>query len=319
MRTVLMSRPHTAVVAALALAGFGLAFAVGHPGTAAGQPAAAAQPAPAAPDERAADREAVQKALDGFSATFHKGDGKGMAALWTPAGEYFDDAGATYRGRAALEKSYAEYFAKHPENTLDIEVGSIRFPSRDTAVVEGYFKLHQGKKKDLTVTKCVLLYAREDGKWQITIAREQASDGLGVRDLEWLIGSWEAKKDGVAVTARYEWTANKSFIRCQMAVTQDGKTLNAMQMLGRDPAAGALRIWTFEDNGGIGLADITRDAKMWVFTSRVSMADGKVATATNLLTQLDADALLWHSVHRVLDGEPLPDLPPVRVTRVRAK
>ena len=101
-----------------------------------------------------------------------------MAAHWTAEGEYTSDDGTTFSGRAALEKAYAEFFAKNPDNALEVEVDSIRFPSRDTAVVEGHFKLHKGKKKELIVSKCSFLYAREDGKWLIAIAREWPGDGL---------------------------------------------------------------------------------------------------------------------------------------------
>jgi hypothetical protein len=146
----------------------------------------------------------------------------------------------TFRGRAALEKAYTEYFAKNSDNALDIEVESMRFPSKDTAVVEGHFKLHTGKKKELIVSKCSFLYAREDGKWLIAIAREWPGDGLSLRDLEWLIGTWEAKRDGTIVTTKYEWTSNRSFIRCHFSITQEGKTTTGMQMIGIGVAVGLI-------------------------------------------------------------------------------
>ena len=118
---------------------------------------------------------------------------------------------------------------------------------------------------------------------------------------------------------RYEWTANKSFIRCQFSVTRDGKTDPGMQMIGKDPATGALRVWTFEDAGGVGETEVTRDGKKWVFAARGSTADGKVLTATNIMTPVDADSFLWQSVERTLDGDALPDLPPIKVTRVKGK
>src|SRR5687767_2413656 len=68
----------------------------------------------AAAGDRAADQEAVKKALDTFTAAFQKGDGKVVAALFTAEGEYVGDDGTTNRGRAALEKDYAEFFAKNP-------------------------------------------------------------------------------------------------------------------------------------------------------------------------------------------------------------
>jgi hypothetical protein len=64
---------------------------------------------------------------------------------------------------------------------------------------------------------------------------------------------------------------------------------------------------------------VTRDGKKWVHASRGATADGREMTATNILTPVDNDSFLWQSVGRTLDGEELPDLPPVKVTRVKAK
>ena len=235
-----------------------------------GQPPAAGAGAPkaTAASDRASEKEEVQKAIDGLVSAFRKGDAKAVAAHWTAEGEYTSDDGTKFNGRAALEKAYSEFFAKNPDNTLEVEVESIRFPSRDNAVVEGHFKLHKGKNKELIVSRCSFLYAREDGKWLIAIAREWPGDGLELRDLEWLIGTWEAKRDGSTVTTKYEWTANKSFIRCQFSITQDGQTQTGMQMIGKMPSTGGLHMWTFEDSGGIGDADIERDGKKWVHTAR---------------------------------------------------
>lgn len=278
--------------------------------------------APTAAEEPAArqpDREAIDKALANFAKVFTAGDAKAVAGQWTAEGEYLGHDGETFRGREALEKAYAELFKKSPINKLEIEVESVRFPSKDTAVVEGHFKVQKGKARELVVSKCSFLYAREEGKWLIAIAREWPGDGLSLRDLEWLIGTWETKKDGVEVSTKYEWTANKSFIRCQMSVKRDGQTHTGMQMLGKDPVTGSLRVWTFEDNGGIGDTEITREGKKWIFTAHGATADGNSIAATNLLTPIDNDSFLWQSVGRSLDDEALPDLPPVKVTRVKAK
>jgi uncharacterized protein (TIGR02246 family) len=280
---------------------------------------AADPPKAAAPDDRASDRESVQKALDSFTAAFQKGDAKAVASHWTADGEYVGDDGTTHRGRAALEKDYAAFFAKNPNNVLEVEVDTLRFPSRDTAVAEGHFKLRTGPKQELVVSRCTFLYTREDGKWLIAIARESPGDGLSLRDLEWLIGTWEVKRDGTVVTTKYEWTKNKTYIRCHLSVTRGGETVTGTQMIGKMPSTGGLHIWTFEDAGGIGDADITRDGKKWMFAARGSTSDGRVITATNIMTPTDADSFLWQTVERTVDGESVADLPPVKVTRVKNK
>lgn len=315
MSSQAMSRAGGLLFTGLVIALVCLAF-TGNKPTTAGEPATVAEKAT---EDRAADRAAVQKAIDSFTAAFQKGDARAVAAHWTAEGEYVSDDGTTFRGRAALEKSYADFFKDNPANALEVDVESMRFPSRDNAVVEGHFKLRQGKTKELTVSKCSFLYTREDGKWLIVIAREWPSDGLSVRDLEWLIGTWEAKTDDTSVRTTYEWTTNKTFIRCHLSITQRGRTVTGMQIIGKMPSTGGLHIWTFEDAGGIGDADITRDGKKWVFATRGSTADGDVITATNILTPIDANSFLWQSVERTRDEEELPDLLPIKVVRVKDK
>ena len=267
--------------------------------------------------DRPDDRSSIEKAIERFAAAFKKGDAEAVAGCWTPEGEYIGDDGTTFTGRAALEKAYTEFFSKNPENDLQVEIESIRFPSRDSAVVEGHFKRHEGKKKELIVSRCSLLLAREDDKWMIAIAREWPGDGLSLRDLEWLIGTWESKQDGTIVHTKYEWMRNKTFIRCQFSISRDGKESTGTQMIGKDPASGALHVWTFEDSGGIGDTDITRDGKKWIYAASGVTGDGQVITATNILTPVDANSFLWQSVERSLDAEELPDLAPIKVVRVK--
>jgi uncharacterized protein (TIGR02246 family) len=311
-----MSNYRAVLVAGVAVSGICLALR-GEPREATGQPPTTPQNAEV--KERQPDRDSVQKALDSFVAAFSSGDAKAVASHFTADGEYVSDDGTTFRGRSSLEKDYADFFTKNPGHSLAVEVETIRFPSRDTAVVDGHFKLRKDKGGELVVSRCSFLYAREDGKWQIAIAREWPSDGLTLRDLEWLIGTWEAKREGVVVSTKYEWTANKSFIRCQFSVTESGRSATGMQMIGKDPATGALRVWTFEDSGGIGDTDISRDGKKWIHTARGVTADGQILTATNILTPIDADSFTWQAVERTLNDEPLAAQPPVKVTRVKGK
>ena len=78
-------------------------------------------------------------------------------------------------------------------------------------------------------------------------------------------------------------------------------------------------LWTAEGEGGIGDADITRNGKTWMFAARVSTSDGRVLTAANIMTPVDVDSFLWQVVEQTLDDEELPELAPVKVTRMKAK
>src|SRR5262245_6392826 len=80
-----------------------------------------------------ADREAIQKSARDFAEAFNKGDAKAVAALWTENGECREANGPTFVGRAAIEKSYAEFFKANPGAKIEVLVKSIRFPAKDLA------------------------------------------------------------------------------------------------------------------------------------------------------------------------------------------
>src|SRR5262249_17726974 len=128
-------------------------------------------------DNRAADRAAIRKATQSFIKAFESGDARAVAAHWTPQGEYISDEGVTYRGGAALEKAYREFFADTKGRQVEVEVESLRFLSRDTAVEEGYMKVRRGKNGERTASRYSVLHVREDGKWRMAVVREWPGEG----------------------------------------------------------------------------------------------------------------------------------------------
>ena len=88
-------------------------------------------------------------------------------------------------------------------------------------------------------------------------------------------------------------------------------------MIGKDPRTGLLHSWMFESDGGFGEAVWNWDGKQWRLDAAGVEADGGETTATNLLTPLDKDSFTWQSIDRTVDGEDAPDIPPVKVVRVK--
>lgn len=266
-----------------------------------------------------ADTAAIKKAGQSFIKAYLAGDAKAMAAHWTENGEYFADDGTVLRGRAAIEKSYTELFAKKGDHQeADIEITSIRFPSKDTAIEEGFFKV-RSNKDHWNSSKYSVLHVREDGKWLMALVREHPSEGVSLRDLDWLIGSWEASKGDNEVRTTFEWWGDKSFIRATIHIKQKGDTREGFQMIGKDRSTGQIRSWTFDNHGAFGEATWHRDGKKWVQDSAGVIDDGHVLAATNIMTMIDHDAFTFQSVHRSVGGEDVADIPPVRVTRVKKK
>lgn len=270
-------------------------------------------------DPNAADRQAIRKTVATFAEAFEKGDAKALAAHWTENGEYLSDDGQTFRGRASIEKEYAAAFAKRKgKPRVEIEVDALRFPSKDTAIEEGHFKVFVGKDLGAT-SKYTVLHVREGGQWRMAVVREWSASGASLRELDWLIGTWAAEREGLEIRSEYEWWGDKNFIRAQFSIKAKERSLSGFQMIAVDPTTGRIRSWAFDPDGSFGEAGWSRDGKKWKLESASVLADGKTLAATNIITPIDRDAFLFQSVERSVDGEALADIAPIRVKRVRSK
>ncbi len=240
-----------------------------------------------------------------------------VAAHLTDGAELIPDDSPGIRGREAIQKACAGYFAGHPHQKITLEPQSLRFTSRDTAVEEGLMRTSVENEAPAT-QRYSLLHVREDGKWLLAEIQEWPSEGTALRDLDWLIGSWQATGGGAEVSTSYVWLGNKAFIRGTIIMRQKDQTLSGMQVIGADPQTGELRIWVFESNGGFAQGTCTRDGKAWVFETEGLTADGGVLAATNILARVNNDTITWQPVNLTVDDEVIGDLPPVKVTRVKA-
>jgi uncharacterized protein (TIGR02246 family) len=267
--------------------------------------------------KRKADEEAIRKASGELSAAIEKGDAKPLANLFTEEGEYIGGNGTTIRGRSAIEEAYAQHFAKDPRTKVDLRIDSIRFVARDSAIVEGHARSQKGKADQPASSRYSALHVRENGQWPIAVLREWPEEGITLRDMEWLIGTWTAKTNGGEVRTTYDWDETKKFIRCRFSIKNKDNDLAGTQLIGRDPRTGNLRSWLFESNGGFGEAEWSWDGKRWVQDATGVEADGDEITATNILTPIDKDTFTWQSIDRTENGESVANIPPVKVTRVK--
>jgi len=277
---------------------------------------------PAQNPKREADRLALQKMAKSYIQTIEKGDAKGAASYWTEEGEFIADEGETFRGRAAIEKAYAETFAKYPKRKIDIQVESIRFPSKDTAVVEAVTRSKDAEGELIASSWTHTLLVREDGQWKLALVREwerDVNEDLGLKDLSWLIGTWDAAGKDREVTTSYQWDEKKVFIHGKFSVKEGGKVVESgTQIIGMDKSTNTIRSWLFQSDGGFGGGAWAQDGKKWVVDSAGVLADGRETTATNVFIRVNENAFTWQSINRTLDGQPLADTPPVKVTRQKA-
>jgi uncharacterized protein (TIGR02246 family) len=263
---------------------------------------------------------AVRKTADEYTRAFNAGDAKALAAFWTKDGEYVGPDGEELRGRDALEKSYVEFFKKHPKATIEVHISSVKLLGRHTALEEGSLKLKLPGDKEPTETRYSVLHVREDDGWRMASVREWApslAELTSLKDVEWLLGEWMAKSDKAEVRIKYDWDEDKAFIKGRFALKQGDKVISSgTQIIGKDPTGG-LRSWVFDSNSTYGESAWARDEGRWIIEASGVLPDGSEVTAVNILIPLGKDAFTWQSTERTAAGSAMPDTIPVKVTRVK--
>jgi uncharacterized protein (TIGR02246 family) len=269
-------------------------------------------------DPRNDDRAAIRAFLDLFVKAFESRDAKALAAQWTTDGEYSRDDGVAIQGREAIEKAFADFFAKTPEVKAEVQPQSLRFVSRDVAMGAGSVTVRRGAAEAATRANYKTLLVREDGKWRLAQLAESTDDRVSISDLGWLIGQWKSTGgQGADILTTYSWSPSKKFINVQFTIKEKDLALSGSQVLGVDPTTGAIHSWTFETDGGVGEGEWSRDGEHWVIDAAGTAADGRTLSETNVLRRVNDDTFTWQSINRLLDDKEIADLPPVKVTRLK--
>jgi len=265
---------------------------------------------------RETDRAAILQSARDFTAAFEKGDAKAVAALWTEQGEYESDDGPILRGRTAIEAAFAARFKDRPAGKMEIQVESIRFPSRDTAVEEGIIRT---TASDMLPDSAFyrVLHVREDGKWRMALSREWGAAENRMADLDWLIGSWRGQAKDHEMVISFAREKDRPFIVGEFTAAAAGKTESLGTMkIGVDSVSGQFMSWHFDHDGGYGHGLWLREGNNWVVDSRGTRGDGTETASVNILTRFGGDELGWRSIDRMVGGQAQPDSLLVRLKRV---
>jgi uncharacterized protein (TIGR02246 family) len=262
------------------------------------------------------DRDAILKSARDYETAFNKSDAKAVAALWTENGECREATGQTFTGRAAIEQAYAEFFKANPNARIDVLVKSIRFPAKDMAVEEGLVRQMRSPKDLPGSTSYVVVHIREGGQWKIALSSEGGVGQDRLEDLDWLIGDWSTKVSNGTVTLSFARDPKKPAIKGTFTRTPAGKEpLTGTVHIALDPETGRIRSWAFEDDGAHSQSLWTCDGKSWILDFKGVLADGTPTAERIIIQRVAPDTLTWRAIDRVLDGNALPDLPPMRLTR----
>jgi uncharacterized protein (TIGR02246 family) len=298
---------HKAIFVFPALLGLTFSVTVGGYRQAAAQPASATSTAQPAPHE-----VAIRQAAQTFVEAFNRGDANAVAEHWKVDGDYINEVGQRYQGRAAIQQEYETFFADNPGVKIELEINSIKQLSSATAIEDGYAAIGPFPAGPPAFSRYTVVHVKQNGRWLVASARdtrmETPPDYRYLRDLEWLIGTWSADNEGVHVEANCRWTAGQKFIERTFVVREGEKQSHSgTQIIGWDPASRRVTSWLFDSSGGRAVGVWTPHETGWLVQSKGVLSDGTPTTATNYFTRLEDHSLAWRSIKRSAGNSLMPD------------
>ena len=147
--------------------------------------------------------------------------------------------------------------------------------------------------------------------------REEHPTGLAhherLKELEWMVGEWLDESSDSIIHATCRWSDDKNFLLRDFVIHVQGKpVMNVTQRIGWDPLTKQIKSWVFDSDGGYGDALWTRNGNQWIIKSTGVLPDGRIATATNILTRTGPNAARWASTERTVGGQVDPRSPRIR-------
>lgn len=243
-----------------------------------------------------------------LATAFNAGNVDEVSAMFLPDGELVDEEGTVYQGEAEIKGLLTAFFEKFPKAKLSTEVESIR--------VLGPIAIEDGTRtistEDGSVTsqfRYIAVWSKSDRGWQLASCRDIADDPAPtpqeyLEPLAWIVGEWinEGADGKVAIT--YRWSEDKNFLlgtfRCSPA---DGPSRRSEQRIGWDPAAGRIRSWLFDADGGFSEGHWTVVDDGAVIKSASVNPDGSTASATLTLVPTSTDRFTISGTDRIVGDE----------------
>jgi uncharacterized protein (TIGR02246 family) len=279
-----------------------------------------AQDKTAADPKREPDRLAIDNLTREMIEAFDKRDAAAIAANWSEEGEFIHNDGVPIRGRADIQKGYEEYFRTLKGNPkLEIQSDALHFPSADMAVRQTTLRLKSVEGEIVASGRQDTVLVREGGRWKVAIVREwdrEVGADASLKELEWLIGTWQAVMQHREVTVTYERDKNEAFIRGTFTL-KEGATVveSGTEIIAKDNAKGVIRSWLFQSDGAFGDGVWSRQGQKWSIDVHGVKADGSELAGTVVYIRIDPNTFIWQAVSLALDGEPVADTPPIKVAR----
>lgn len=263
----------------------------------------------------------IQASLDEYVETFNRGDAEGLAKLWTEDARYIPSSGDPVTGREGILASYRQLFETNPGVKMEVADATIE-PATEGWAYEFGTDLLTYADGTVEESPYLALLKKVGDKWLIASVTDLEPTGApshheALMQLDWLIGSWKDETEGTVVETAYEWSSSGNSIWGKLSVTTDGAVEKEGRIvIGWDPIDQAIRSWTFDSEGGTAEGVWYEKNGKWFSKALHVLPDGGTGSSTRVFEKVDEDTLKWRAVNRALDGEMLPSVGPVTLTRV---
>jgi hypothetical protein len=99
-------------------------------------------------------------------------------------------------------------------------------------------------------------------------------------------------------------------------IREDEEPFQGTQIIGWDPDAKQIRSWAFNSDGSFGEGSWSQNGAEWILRKTETLADGRLASGTQVITQVDGDTITVQTIAKEVDGAPEPTTDPVTMKRV---
>lgn len=273
-----------------------------------------------------AEEAAVQEILKVYTDTFNKHDAAALAEYWAPkAVSVNSDTGSRLVGRDAIKAGFETMFKSLPDCRLTAKVTHFRFLKPDLLTLEGTSTLTSSKDEPSDNTFTALLVKVGENKWNIEHATEApiptpATPYDGLKDLEWLVGTWNDETPGVAVEASVQWNEKKTFLLRKFSIQfeNEPEAETGTQVIGFDSRTKTIRSWTFSSDGSFGEGVWSNSDDGWRVKFSHTTTDGELVTGTQVITKVDDNTAMVQIVGQEVDGDITPSANPVKMVKKSA-
>jgi uncharacterized protein (TIGR02246 family) len=262
----------------------------------------------------ASNEEAVRKTSATLTEALNKGNLDNFMANWAPDADFIDEAGKKTRGHDALRAHFKTKLSNLKGSKFSGNINSIKFLRPDVALVDGTVETALADGEHET-NRYAVIWVKSGARWLISSARDWPAEVeelpslsyLRLKSLEWLVGNWADEAGRVQV--KCNWAPNKSFLVMEYEVKSEGaEPLLVSQRIGWDPVNDMVRSWVFDSTGGFGEGYWHREGNKCIVGASGILADGGTGGSTNVYEFKDNNTILYRSVDREVDGQPVADV-----------